>query len=86
MINLEANALKLTITSKHLIASLENSKMLWYLAIVPDENAMIYDKNKQDNKLITNLQDQIERTFEVENGPAKWVYYTKNFKKLILGS
>lgn len=46
MLNLEANAIKLTLTAKHLIVSLENSKMLWYLAIVPDENAMIYDKNK----------------------------------------
>jgi len=43
--------------SKHLIVSLENSKMLWYLAIVPDENAF-YDKGKTgkaDDRFLTKL-------------------------------
>lgn len=44
------------------------------------------NKTGKDDRFVTKLQDQIERTFEVENGPARWVYYTKNFKKLILGS
>jgi hypothetical protein len=87
VVNLEANCLKLTLTAKHLITSLENSKLKWYLAIMADENKTSKQKGKDKVEVIcTDFKDEVTREFELENGPARWVSYTKNYKKLVIGS
>ena len=84
-IDLEDNAIALILTAKHLIVSLESSKMIWYLALPPEET-IIKGKNKDNIKeedlnkeKMTQLKNEITRTHEVENGPAWWCVYTKNF-------
>lgn len=77
-INLEANALKLVLTGKHLICSLDNSNMVWYLALPPEEVVQRGKKEAQkvDKDKLTTLKDEIEKTHTIENGPAKWVEYS----------
>ena len=65
--------------------------MVWYLALPPEET-IIKGKNKDNIKeedlnkeKLTQLKNEITRTHEVENGPARWCVYTKNFSKMILG-
>lgn len=60
VIDLESNCLKLTLTAKHLIASLENSMLKWYIAIMPDENKMLKAKGKDKSEVVnTDFKDEV---------------------------
>lgn len=36
--------------------------------------------------MYTQFWDEVTRTVELDVGPAWWIFYTRNYKKLILGS
>lgn len=54
---------------------------------MPDDTKILKSKGKDKTEVVTtDFKDEVSREFDLENGPAKWVYYTRNFKKLVIGS
>ena len=82
-INTEEVVSSLVLTQRHLIASLDNKRIVWYSALPPEET-LASQQVPQEDKLI-QLQDEILQDYIFENGNVGHMSYTKSYKKLIIG-
>lgn len=64
----------MTLTAKHLIVSLENSKLLWYLAQMPEDTVTLKGqkgaKAEEKNVYFTQFKDEVTKTIDLDFGPA----------------
>lgn len=82
-INTEDIVSSLVLTQRHLIASLDNKRIIWYSALPPEET-IASQQVLQKDKLI-QLQDEIMQDYIFENGNVGHMSYTKSYKKLTIG-
>ena len=82
-INTEDIVSSLVLTQRHLIASLDNKRIIWYSALPPEET-IASQQVLQKDKLI-QLQDEIMQDYIFENGSVGHMSYTKSYKKLTIG-
>ena len=98
-LSLPNRALAVLLTQKHLIVSMEDGLIQWYRTEMPPINFKAAAESVQDKHIIltqdvdqeykfepAQLSANTDSTTEVPPEPIAFMHYTRNFKKIIMGT